>query len=48
MTDKTKKNFIYFGIGLVLVFIIRYFNLNFIPAMILAVIVSGIAGYILK
>lgn len=48
MTDKTKKNFIYFGIGLVLVFIIRYFDLNFVPAMTLVVAVSGIAGYILK
>lgn len=48
MTDKTKKNFIYFGIGLVLVFIIRYFNIDFFPAMILAVIVSGAAGYFIK
>ncbi|TDO71345.1 hypothetical protein DFR79_1462 [Halanaerobium saccharolyticum] len=48
MTDKTKKNFIYFGVGLVLVFIIKYFNLDFIPAMSLAVLVSGIVGYVLK
>lgn len=48
MTDKTKKNLIYFGIGLFLVFIIRYFNLNFIPAMTLALIVSMIAGYFLN
>lgn len=48
MTDKTKKNLIYFAIGLVLVFIIRNFNLNFIPAMTLALIVSIITGYFIK
>jgi len=48
MTDKTKKNLIYFGIGLVLVLIIRYFNLNFLPAMTLPLIVSITAGYFIK
>ena len=48
MSDKTKKNLIYFAIGLVLVFIIRYFNLDFFPAMTLAVVVSGIAGYLYR
>lgn len=48
MTKKTKKNLIYFGVGLVLVFVIKYFNLNFFPAMTLAVLVSAVVGYIIN
>ncbi|MFP4199242.1 MAG: hypothetical protein ACLFSO_06585 [Halanaerobium sp.] len=48
MSNKTKKNIIYFGVGLILIFVIRYFNLNFLPAMVLALAVSAAAGYLLK
>lgn len=48
MKDKTKNNIVFTIIGTILFIVIKYFNLNFWSAMLLAVVVSGVSGYLVR